>query len=87
MEIPQIKVSQGLLLGLAISGAILAIVLFYENQKMRRDLMLFAEGKSIKKPCGCEDAETIAHASARLNSQPMPEQSHNDPEHPPEVVL
>lgn len=100
MEVPQIKISQTVIVGIAIGAAILAIVLFYENQSMRRDLI--SSHTPNRKPCGCDDASIndVVRASAemsygpsisvtgeRLNSAPMPEQSMDDPNHPPEVVI
>jgi hypothetical protein len=103
MDIPKVKISNGVLIGIAVGAALLAIVLFYENQNMRKQLVQTVSGK---KPCGCNENQVneVAHASAqiatdriagvhesvitgRLNSQPMPAQHPHDPEHPPEVVL
>lgn len=100
MEVPQIKLSNSVLIGIAVGAAILAIVLFYENQSMRKQIVGTV---GTKKPCGCQENQTFptqrtappmkmagVHDSVftgRLDSAPMPAQSPNDPEHPPEVVL
>lgn len=90
VQMPEIKVSQTVIYGIAIGAGILAIVLFYENSKMRKELM---NQVTTKKPCGCKETnqpivtEEMVKEAARLNAQPMPPQHPDDPNHPPEVVL
>jgi hypothetical protein len=94
VQIPEVKISQTIIYGIAAGAAIIAIVLWFENSKMRKELMQYAS-KQSKKPCNCDEAapkspgnyvQQMAQAE-RLNTQPMPVQSPDDPNHPPEVVL
>lgn len=103
MEFPQIRFDKSVVVGLAIGAAVLAIVLYYENRSLRKDLVQMT---GQRKPCNCQDKQSDnvvpirqsnrvivpagIHESVvtgRLDSQPMPMQDANDPDHPPEIVL
>lgn len=66
METPSIKLSNGVLVGVAIGAAILAIVLFYENQSFRKQLI---QAAGQKKPCGCQETAN-AYVSAGMSPAP-----------------
>lgn len=86
---PILQINQNLIVAIAIAGAVLAIVLYYENKKMREQLFMLAP---TRRPCNChEQSQTV---TSTLYDQEIPIVNHSpDPavmpnnQKPPEVVV
>lgn len=89
---PILKINQNLILVLAIGASVLAIVLYYENKKMREQLF------PQRQPCNCHEHEVTNQTSRVVYDQAAssfqaPIEHNADPrvmpnnQKPPEIVV
>lgn len=83
---PVLQINQNVIVALAIGASILAIVLYYENKKMREQLF------PQRRPCNCQEHQPVTHQASYVYDQgpidhsPEPSVMPNN-QKPPEVVV